>query len=274
MRARRARTFWTVLVAVGCGLLTAAAMAPRQASIRGTVTDTLHQAIPGAWVTASGTSGSSLAHTSADGAYRIEGLEPGNYDVRAGLAGFCDDVRREVALAPGERPTVNLALRVAPLVESIFYSWTGFRDAAGRADAILHVRFGDMSEPWPWPIESCGSQFCRAVSATVLSVAGSTRGADVIPGAFSFLWPDQRPASAAAVFDATRGRSDWPIRPGGEAVAFLQWVPRAGRFVVTDAGVIVPIENGKVAFVVGKDRSADGREVGAFLTELRKLAVR
>jgi hypothetical protein len=57
-------------------------------------------------------------------------------------------------------------------------------------------------------------------------------------------------------------------------IVFLNWVPKADRYTLWDGGLLVPVNGGKISWVVGRDRSADGKNVGAFMAELRASAAR
>ncbi len=58
------------------------------------------------------------------------------------------------------------------------------------------------------------------------------------------------------------------------SIVFLSWVPKADRDTLWDGGLLVPVNGGTVSWVVAKDRSADGKNVAAFMAELRASAAR
>ncbi len=87
------------------------------ATISGTVHDANGGALPGVLVTATNTD-TRLVRTSvtgAEGRYVIAALPPGNYELRAELAGFKPHVRRDLALTISETLALNLTLQLGDL---------------------------------------------------------------------------------------------------------------------------------------------------------------
>jgi hypothetical protein len=251
-----------VALAIGVLLLSpAASQAP--ASLAGCLTDPLSQAIPAGWITVTGPSAERRVVADARGCYRVGDLPPGTYTVRAAVPGFCDGIRKAVSLASGERVTVNFTLVVAPLAEGVGWVWTGWPDVARRADSIVYLQVEDVLGTEAWPSTGCASEICTEIQARVISVVRPGTAARVAPGRIRFLRTSSFPQPVKILF-----------RGGDEFVAFLQWVPAAGRLMLTDAGLMVPVRDGRLAWVVGNDRSSDGRKVADFLAELRALPAR
>src|SRR5688572_2875138 len=91
-----------------------AAPAPATAGIVGTVVDRNGGAIPGVTVSLE-TTGAGLiqkAVTNRDGAYRLEKIAPGTYNVRFELSGFQPYARSRLALTSGQSHTLNVAIEV------------------------------------------------------------------------------------------------------------------------------------------------------------------
>ena len=247
-------------LAVVVALLGAGAFQP-PATVVGCLTDALSQPLHAGWVTIIGASVERRAVADAQGCYEVRDLTAGTYTVRAALPGFCDGVRKDLAVQPGEVATVNFSLVVAPILdEGISYPWTGWPDVARRTDAIVYLRVEQILDTHAWPSHNCGSYISTEVLASIISMARAPQAAGTTGGRLRFLW------SPSPL---------WPGTPrmavGDRFVAFLQWMPSAGRLMATNAGLMVPVRDERLSWVVGDDRSSDGRDVGTFLTEMRRL---
>ncbi len=129
-----------LLLAVLALLMTAPALARAQQTesrIVGVVADQSQSVLPGVTVTAvaSDTGAERTAITEADGRYVITNLRRGAYVVRAALDGF-GTVERTVALGVGEVRTVDVALAIATLSETVEVS------AASRVIDASSARIG------------------------------------------------------------------------------------------------------------------------------------
>lgn len=80
---------------------------PDNAAINGRVTDESGAALPGVVVTVAGTA--SETTTDGEGRFRIDGLGPGSYVIRAALSGFAP-AEQPVSLSAGDTRTVTLTL--------------------------------------------------------------------------------------------------------------------------------------------------------------------
>jgi len=89
--------------------------------INGTVRDESGAVVPGASVTIVNvaTNQSRDAVTDSEGFYRVSALEPGEYLVRAQLAGFTTVETKGVIVRPATEATVNVALAVAGVGEQV-----------------------------------------------------------------------------------------------------------------------------------------------------------
>jgi Carboxypeptidase regulatory-like domain len=85
------------------------------------VVDQAGAAVPGATVTviAVGTRLSRTVVTGRDGAYSVQGLAPGSYQVRVESSGFRPLIREGIQLATGEIVRLDLQLEVGGLTEAI-----------------------------------------------------------------------------------------------------------------------------------------------------------
>jgi len=114
-----------VAMAACITLLLGAAVAQAQVltgSITGIVADTSGAVLPGVNVTVTGerlTAGPQTAITDASGAYRVDRLAPGTYDVKFELQGFKAVDRPNVALSAGFVATISPRLEVGALTETI-----------------------------------------------------------------------------------------------------------------------------------------------------------
>jgi hypothetical protein len=122
--------------------------------ILGTVTDASGAALPNAKVTATNTdtklSVSALTDTSGD--YRIPGLSPGRYELRAVLDKFVTEVHRDIDLTVSQQLELNISMKVgatqqevvvsggAPLVETATSSLSGVIDDQQMRELPLNGR--------------------------------------------------------------------------------------------------------------------------------------
>jgi len=114
-------------MAVGLLVLVSALHARAQqitGSIVGTVKDEQGAVVPGASVKATNadTGFSRVATTAGDGAYRIEYLPVGKYDVEVEMAGFKKFVQQNVVLAVDEAQALNVTLAVGASSETVTVS--------------------------------------------------------------------------------------------------------------------------------------------------------
>ena len=114
----RLRIAFALLVAALCAAVPVRAQEQR-ASIEGTITDSSGAALPGATVEAKGESGGSATTVSdGTGAFRLQALPPGRYEVSATLSGFTASVVN-VSLSLGQHARVEMALQVGTVSETI-----------------------------------------------------------------------------------------------------------------------------------------------------------
>src|ERR1700761_6401394 len=119
----------SIAVTVGLLVLVSALYAPAQqitGSIVGTVKDEQGSVVPGASVKATNadTGFSRVATTSSDGAYRIEYLPIGKYNVQVDMAGFKKFVQQNVILAVDQAQALNVVLAVGASSETVTVSAT------------------------------------------------------------------------------------------------------------------------------------------------------
>src|SRR5262245_14645630 len=91
-------------------------------TIQGTIAALDARPLPGVAVKASSASligGMRITTTSSSGFYRFPGLPPGVYEVKAELAGFQTVIRKEITLSIITTLTVDFALQLQELAESI-----------------------------------------------------------------------------------------------------------------------------------------------------------
>jgi hypothetical protein len=90
-------------------------------AIQGTVTDEQGAVMPGASVVVANiqTGWTRDVVTDERGWYRATAITPGDYEVRVTLAGFATQIRRGLTVTIGQEATVNFALRVANIEESV-----------------------------------------------------------------------------------------------------------------------------------------------------------
>jgi Carboxypeptidase regulatory-like domain/TonB dependent receptor len=88
-------------------------------SVSGKIRDEQGAVLPGVTVTLTGRMGSQQTVTDAAGEYRFPGLEPGVYVVVAEMSGFQPTRQENVAVSVGTSASVDIALKVAGLQESV-----------------------------------------------------------------------------------------------------------------------------------------------------------
>ncbi len=88
-------------------------------SIAGSVRDAQGATLPGATLTLIGKAGSATTTLDARGSYRFLAVEPGRYELRADAPGFRPRLERGIAVAIGERLTLDFSLELASLAESV-----------------------------------------------------------------------------------------------------------------------------------------------------------
>lgn len=91
-------------------------MAQRSSTVRGIVSDELGGVIVGATVSLTNEQGKTQATISdAGGAYRFNGVAPGNYSINVAQTGFAAFQQAGISLAEGHSRTVNVTLKIAML---------------------------------------------------------------------------------------------------------------------------------------------------------------
>ncbi len=115
------RTFLTL---AGAALFALSAHAQYRASIQGVVTDPQGAIVEGATVTltAKETNISKTTTTDSGGVYAFPGLAPGHYSVVAEKAGFKKKVLDDVLVSAEQTSSVNVALEVGQVTESVTVS--------------------------------------------------------------------------------------------------------------------------------------------------------
>lgn len=192
--------------------------APQTGSIAGRVSDSIGQAVPGAWVTILPQAGGTATRmqTGADGAYRISRLAEGTYRVDFDLLGFDLTRRNHVRVTADSIARADVSLHISAICECVTrvrehdlrersgqvldeqgrplpharleiggrYSEVAYADAQGR----FSVRLPAKEE---WPLTASDSGFARNRQ----KVSGSGAAAIVLRLAF---------ASATALPDSER----------------------------------------------------------------------
>ena len=113
----------------------------QSASVRGVVTDESGGVVPGAVVTIAGASVPvKTTRTNAEGTYSINGVQPGEYVVRAAASGLALPEPVKITLQGGTQ-TLNLELKVAAMTEQVTVGDTAdstvTTDPAGNASAVV-----------------------------------------------------------------------------------------------------------------------------------------
>jgi outer membrane receptor protein involved in Fe transport len=127
------------------GLILACA-SPAAAQVTGTIAGTIKDAsgavLPGVTVTVAGPAlqrASATAISAPDGTYRVTLLPPGLYEVHFDLAGFSAVSRREVDVAINQQTTIDVALAVGGVAESVDVAGTVPLVEVNRSDLTTRV---------------------------------------------------------------------------------------------------------------------------------------
>jgi hypothetical protein len=121
-RGKNPAVLGSVLLAVFLVFGSAPVLAQSTGSaIQGTVTDEQGAVMPGASVVVANvqTGWTRDVITDERGWYRATAITPGDYEVRVTLQGFATQIRRGLTVTIGQEATVNVALRVANIEESV-----------------------------------------------------------------------------------------------------------------------------------------------------------
>ena len=114
----------TRVLVLSCSLLSIAASVEAQTAtgtLSGVIRDTTGAVMPGVSVTArnAATGVSRIVTSDSEGRYRIVNLEPGEYEVRAELAGFRTAAMTGVTVLVGGTTELDLAMSVGQLAEEV-----------------------------------------------------------------------------------------------------------------------------------------------------------
>lgn len=248
-------------------LLILAAQAPRPTSIRGIVTDPDGAPFPGVLVTAESDAGRRTGYTDVEGRYQLDELEPGSYEVRVELPGFCAELRTDLRLAAGSTITVDLSMVLAPVNWNHRYAAEGLKEAYRLADAVAHVSITRSFDVRLWELN--GRDWIGiAHEATLVEVVKPVDGSsgDVL----QFV---QYPAGRLSEGGKTVCGSETPYAAGEEYVAFLGRMGDAGAFRFLGPKFMIPVRQGRISgrWLNNSDvlEVREGMTVGSFLDILR-----
>ncbi len=113
-----------LLLAANFGLTAPASAQATSAVITGTITDAQGGVLPGVTLTVRNTETGTIrtSVSESDGRYRVPGLPPGRYDLKAELAGFASVDVRELTLTLGLEAARNITMQLAGVQESLTVS--------------------------------------------------------------------------------------------------------------------------------------------------------
>ncbi|HWF84397.1 MAG TPA: carboxypeptidase-like regulatory domain-containing protein, partial [Vicinamibacterales bacterium] len=119
---RRTVHAFTALFVVATLFHPRAGLAQVTGSVAGVVRDSSGAVLPGATVTLKGPAlqrESVSVTTNAEGAYRLQLVPPGAYDVTVELAGFTTQERRTVGVALNQVTTLDFTMTVGGVTEAV-----------------------------------------------------------------------------------------------------------------------------------------------------------
>jgi hypothetical protein len=119
---------------------------PPAGKVFGTINDASKAIIPGATVAAINTQTGSVATTVTNGAgaYALNGLQPGTYQIRAELSGFQTTIANGAQISAGDREKVDLTMQVAQAAEAV--GVTVAADTLLRTDARQQGQQGQQGQ--------------------------------------------------------------------------------------------------------------------------------
>lgn len=229
----------------GCGLgaaLLLIAAEPSlyaQSNLTGTIRDTTSAVLPGAMVTATGSSligGSRTVVTDSTGVYRLFALPPGSYEVSADLIGFRSAKRVDVRLPVGTTLTVDFQLELTPLAERVEVGGTPVLDVKS---PIASTHFDtDLLEHLPTtrdlqavinltPGVTSLVGFGGTQGSNALSVDGTTANEPALGGmfqGFNYNWVEEIQVASAAAAESpafTGAIATVVLRSGGDRFSGL-----------------------------------------------------
>ncbi len=123
----------TIAVVLVCGLTLGAEAQNLVGTIAGQVTDAQERALPGVTVVLTGRTGSQEQVSDEAGNFRFIGLNPGEYAVRAELAGFQPFEERNIVVAIGATVQVRAMLQVGGVQEIVVVAAVSGIDAVSTA---------------------------------------------------------------------------------------------------------------------------------------------
>jgi len=196
--------------------------------ISGRVTQLEGGALSGARMTIDGLKTHLEVTTDAMGRFDVPNLAPGNYDLKAEMAGYVMDARDDVAVARGATATADFSLHPACLEEGSYVDG-GLRWGLQAAQAVLYVRVVAVSEPDRWIVnDQCIVGIDHTL--TVLSILNMGPSSGDI---------------TKTIHVVRDGRVGW--MPGEEYVAFVRWEPAIGRYrPIAGPIFMIPVIDGKV----------------------------
>ena len=201
---RRMPTMLPIATAVFCLL----GLTQDQSVVSGVVRDESGQPLPGVTVTLSADQPVGRVVTGENGTYRLPGVPPGRYELRASLPGFLVDTRR--VSVPDHDTTETITLRIGAFAE-VLHTVPPPRDAVVQSDVIAHVRLGRRVAPLP----------CEGLA--VVSTLFDADVVSVLKGAAPAAIQVYQDGAGECVAGATvlTGMAERPYLPGTELIVFL-----------------------------------------------------
>ncbi len=202
------------------GLLFAQAIS---GSISGIISDQMGAVIPGVSVSVKNVN-TGVAHSTVTddlGSYRVSGLVPGRYEVKAELAGFKTEVITGIELTVNQQAVVNLSLKVGEVTEQVIV--TGYAPVVESTTSMLS---GLVDEKKIRDLPLNGRDFSQLALLQTGAVATFTAGPDPFVAAGSagggrtgkFVVNGVRPTGNNFLLDGTEiNDPSFNIPPGGAA---------------------------------------------------------
>ena len=195
-----------------------AAAQTTSASLRGTVTDVTHAAIPAARVIATNTATgvASEGRTDAHGRYHIRLLPPGEYTLTVSAPGLRAQGRR-LTLVVGQDAVLDLALEPGPVSETVEVA-----DAAGGVNLLSGAMSGVVGHKEIRDLPLNGRSFQQLAALQVGVTTALAAGNDVVGGrAPKLAINGARPEQSSFILDGTDINNVYNKTPGSVAGVLL-----------------------------------------------------
>ena len=200
------------------------------ADVVGDVTDATGASVQGAKVSATNldTAVNVSVTTGASGDYRIPGLSPGNYEIRADKEKFSAEIRRDITLTVAQQLEINISMKVGSVKQVVIVT-----DLPPLVDSVTSSLSGVVDEKQMEELPLNGRDLWQLVLLQPGVNPNPSAGPSPAKGGFGKAAVNgQRPTNNNLTIDGMDANDpNYNITPGGAAGVFLGGChPRVPRF--------------------------------------------